>query len=289
MPWFAIDTDLEGNDKFHAFIERRGWSKDRGLAFFYRFWRTVRRHAPRGVVSRWTDAYLGGQVGLLRSSGIITDLVACGFIDRVRSEVGNDSNLGEDVLIVHEWLDRNGKWIKDTRWSKLGGETTPANNPNDLRGNVRPKKEDCPPQKGGLSAPPRAPAPARAEQEQSSTDKTHTPLPPSPPNSGVRPAEAGITTTPPAVSRAQVLAFAQAYPKRDGHRAIEREMIAALTRVPALNADDLVWSAGHYARQCQREHLEPRFIPRPPNWLADDRFLLHFTDDPPGDPSAAQR
>ncbi len=152
MPWYAIDTDLEGNDKFHAFVTRRGWSTDRGLAFFYRFWRTVRRHAPRGVITHWTDAYLGAQIGLARPSGILADLTELRFVDRVGNE-----------LVVHEWLERNGKWIKDTRWSKGGSETEAPPNRNDLPGNVRPRKADRPPFSGGPSAPSRA----RAEQEQS--------------------------------------------------------------------------------------------------------------------------
>lgn len=106
-PFFAIDADLEDHPKFHALIRARKWSDERGLAFAYRFLRTVRRHAADGDVTGWTDSYLGVQARVPRPSGLIEDLIAVGFLDWVG-----------DRLIVHNWYERNGKWLQ----SKLSDE-----------------------------------------------------------------------------------------------------------------------------------------------------------------------
>ncbi len=99
-PWFAIDVELEDHPKFHDLIGRRKWSAERGLAFVYRFLRSVRRHAADGDVTGWSDSYVGMQTKVSRPSGLIEDLVAVGFVDRV----------GER-LVVHHWHERNGRWL----------------------------------------------------------------------------------------------------------------------------------------------------------------------------------
>jgi hypothetical protein len=101
MSFIAIDADLEDHPKFHALISRRRWCAERGLAFLYRFWRTVRRHAPDGRLVGWTDEYVATQTRMGKLAGLIEDLVACGLLDREG-----------DLLVVHGWHERNGKHIR---------------------------------------------------------------------------------------------------------------------------------------------------------------------------------
>jgi hypothetical protein len=103
-----MDTDLEDHPKFHALIVRRGWTPERGLAFFYRLLRTVRCHAPDGDITAWDDAYLGRMTNVLKPAGLLADLIAVGLVDvdQVDDEPVNDRRY------LHGWMERNGQWIK---------------------------------------------------------------------------------------------------------------------------------------------------------------------------------
>jgi hypothetical protein len=126
MPWIAIDCDLEDHPKLAALIARRRWSVERGLAFLFRFWRTVRRHAIDGDVSGWTDAYLGRMTNTSRPAGLVADLVLCGLVDESSTR-----------RTVHGWLARNGAFLRTSTQEarsaggRKGGSTRAASGERD--------------------------------------------------------------------------------------------------------------------------------------------------------------
>jgi hypothetical protein len=130
MPWVSIDADLEDHPKLAALVAQRRWSVERGLAFLFRFWRTVRRHAHDGDVTGWTDTYIGRMTNTPRPSGLLADLITCGFVDDA-----------DGRRIVHGWMERNGKhlWENATQEAraeggKKGGKTRAETGERDAAG-----------------------------------------------------------------------------------------------------------------------------------------------------------
>lgn len=73
--------------------------------------------------------------------------------------------------------------------------------------------------------------------------------------------------------------FYQAYPRREGRRAASKAFSGALKRHPEFSAENLREGAEEFARVCQEEGRELRFIPLPATWLNQDRFLELFEED----------
>jgi hypothetical protein len=140
----AIDIDLEDHPKLAALIARRRWSVDKGLAFLFRFWRTVRRHAIDGDITGWSDAYVGRMTNTSRSAGLLADLVLSGFIDECDAR-----------RTVHGWMERNGDFLRrnstqDARAAggRKGGATRAASGQRDTTGRYRRSVDHVWPESG---------------------------------------------------------------------------------------------------------------------------------------------
>lgn len=253
MPWFAIDTDLEGNAKVHALARARGWTIERTIVFLYRFLSSVRLYAADGDVTRWDDRMLG-RLTSVAHQGLMADLAQIGFLD----------GRGQSLL-VHDWHNRNGRWIKDSKWQRR--------NRNELAG------------KGlHFDATPTTPSRARAVEHEHEQEPKEQDLVQRAGQNGSH-----ITGRKPAAARPEpdpvgFDAFFKAYPRRDGRRAAAREFAHAIRRHPDLSHEDVTWAAAMYARQLAKDPKhEDRFTPMPRTWLSQDRFLEFFDEVPDGD------
>lgn len=160
MPWFAIDTELEGHPKFHALLSARRWSTERGLAFFYRLFRTVRLHAVTGDITAWDDRYIGAATRITKPAGIVADLVRTGFVDDV-----------ENRRTIHGWMGRNGVYLKENiarakmaEGGRKGGAARAATAPRDKSGRYGPPV-DRPLGSSGVNKTPRGHQSHQSEQE----------------------------------------------------------------------------------------------------------------------------
>lgn len=235
MPWFAIDTDLEGNKKVHAFMRARGWSIERTLVFFYRYLRTVRLHAADGDITMWDDRYLGLMTSVRRPSGLLEDLARNGFIEgRGRS------------LLAHDWSERNGRWIKDSRWRK----------------NERANTATTYAETSSQSVRSRAHVGFEHEHEHEQKDRR------SPPARAGEREPKGFAE------------FYQSYPRREARRAAAREFGRAMKRHPGITCEDMAWAAAEYAKRLSADpRHEARFTPYPQTWLSQDRFVEFFEEE----------
>lgn len=109
MPWLESHTSLEKHGKLHSFRREMTWSKNEAVGFLHRFWWLVLEVAPDGVISELHASVVADALGL-REDVIVSALRAMRKSRLIWERDG--------VLLVCNWLDYAGTYLKDSRYKR---------------------------------------------------------------------------------------------------------------------------------------------------------------------------
>src|SRR5688572_13073639 len=109
MPWIESHTDLENHPKLLLLKTRLRWSKNEAVGFLHRFWWTVLKYAPNGVISALPLAVVSETLDI--EPNVFDQIM------NVMKEVGLvDERDGK--LLVHDWPDYAGRYLKENRFKR---------------------------------------------------------------------------------------------------------------------------------------------------------------------------
>lgn len=232
--WFAVEIDADQHPKFLAFCESSGLKHLEALGILYRLWNVTRKHCPNGRLRGYTQTTL--EI-VLQSPGVVRHLITCGYVE--------DS---DGTLVVHDWMERNGRWIKDIRRKRKSIKKIASSDiPEAIRRHSGAISSSSSSSTESKDSPPQVPLSSRRGRVAEN-------LPP------------------------HFLDGWGGYPRPVGRRAAAQAFEKALRRHPTLEPGDLAWSMAEFGKKCSRDGTEPRFTPHPATWLNQDRFLEFFDE-----------
>lgn len=111
MAWIESHIDLEMHPKLLLFKSRMRWSKNEAVGFLHRFWWTVLRYAPDGVITALppevVSETLGMDLDLLKQAIAVMEEPEIALLDRC-----------DGSLLVHDWLDYAGRYLRDSKFKR---------------------------------------------------------------------------------------------------------------------------------------------------------------------------
>lgn len=109
MAWIESHTDLESHPKLLLLKARMRWSKNEAVGFLHRFWWTVLKYAPNGVISALPLEVMSEtlDIEVQNLDRILDVMIEIGLVDDVNG-----------TRFIHDWPDYAGRYLKENLFKR---------------------------------------------------------------------------------------------------------------------------------------------------------------------------
>lgn len=112
MAWIESHTNLARHPKLIALRKKMRWSKFESVGFLHCLWHTVLEYAPNGVISALSPEVVAESLGMELA------VYQQAFDAMLDVEVELLERRGKEVVLVHDWLDYAGRYLRDTKFKR---------------------------------------------------------------------------------------------------------------------------------------------------------------------------
>jgi hypothetical protein len=107
MPWIESHTDLENHPKMLLLKSRMRWSKNETVGFLHRFWWTVLKYAPNGVISALPLEVVSETLDMkLDDLKHAIEVMQMQDVELIETRGG--------LQVVHDWTDFTRIYLRDS-------------------------------------------------------------------------------------------------------------------------------------------------------------------------------